>query len=182
MISLLLLIVSVALALFVNTWWWLSVGFLTIWIIYQWYRHNGRPWRKIHFKATLLHAACAGYEDAKATAENRDFDTEAVLNDLVKRSNPDWKSEDIRLFVDREYDRCRDFYDEQHIRHELVRITKKLPMDRAINEFIDSAKKTFNTSDNGFMLRMVIAGLIEDQYGSAQRGEYMLNVLRGKAT
>lgn len=182
MIGFLIFLGFMLLAVFVSAWWYFAVGITGLLLASQWYRHNGRPWRKVHFKSMLQYAACLGYEDSKSKAEGRPFEVKRALQDLVKMARPDWHIIQIDEFIEREYTRCENYYDASHIRHELVRITKKMPDNSEISQSVDSAKRTFKTSNDPLMVRMIIAGLIEEQYGPEHRGEYMLNVIRGKAT
>ena len=66
-----LLVMAIILA-FRVPWFWLAVVPLALWRVNQWFLHNSRPWRCIHFSMMRVHAVAAGEEQVDAQKENRE--------------------------------------------------------------------------------------------------------------
>lgn len=169
-----------ALALFVSAWWWIASVVVGLWQVQRWFFHNGRPWRRIHFPMMSAYAAVSGFEHVEAEKNGREFDIKRALHSLVKSVRPDWGFSQTQQFIEREFSRCNSFSDEPLIKQYIQHKNNDMPQE-SIEKILCIAKEAFNPSDKGFMVRMVIAGIIEDQHGTEQRGEYLFEVVRGKA-
>jgi len=77
-------------------------------------------------------------------------------------------------------DRCERFEDAPLIASELKRRNPKLNEER-VKELLEKFRQRFKISDNGFFVRFVIAGLIEEELGEPHRGEYLFEVAQGRA-
>jgi len=126
------------------------------------------------------YAAAAGHEHVEAENNGREFDIKRALHSLVKAARPDWGFSQTQQFIENEFTRCSSFSDKPLIEQHLRNKHSDMPPEQ-IEKIVGIAKVAFNPSDKGLMVRMIIAGIVEDQYGVEQRGEYLFEVVRGKA-
>ncbi len=180
MIGWLFFAIFFALALSVSAWWWIAAVITALWQIQRGFFHNGRPWRRIHFPMMRAYAAAAGFEHVEAQKNGREFDIKRALHSLVKSMRPDWSFSQTQQFIEDEFARCSSFADKQLIEQHIQRKNPDMPQEQ-IEKIVGIAKNAFNPFEKSFMVRMIIAGIIEDQYGSEHRGEYLFEVVRGKA-
>lgn len=180
MISWLLLVVVVLLALMVTPWWWPAAILIGIWKAFQWHFYKGRPWKRIHFPMMRNYAAVLGFESAEAKENSRDLDYNRAVKNLVLTALPGISDEMAFTFVENERRRCADFEDKIL----LLEFLKSKHADKPreiLEQYITEAKEKFDPSSPWLMVRMVIAGLIELQFGPQHRAEYLYAVLTGKA-
>lgn len=86
----------------------------------------------------------------------------------------------MKAFIDREYSRCEDFSD-YTILAQQIRLKNKNIQEQTVSELLQKVNESFVSTNKGFMVRMVVAGLIEEKYSEADRAEYLLEVVRGGA-
>lgn len=179
MIYWLLLVVTLILA-YGNSWWWIAVAILALFKGFKWWFYRSRPWRRIHYPAMRAYSAAAGTETAAAENEGRNFNVKNALITLLGLLKPNWDEEQKTLFVNREMERARTYSDEPLIR-EAFRKSNTKANDRELNELMNTLSNSININDNGWMVRTVIAGLVEDQFGIDDRGEYLRECVSGNA-
>jgi len=173
-----LLIVFAVLA-YTSSWWFLlGVAALALWKANRWYYYSSRPWRKVHFPMMRAYAAASGIESAQANREGRAFDVKTALLNLLKMVNPK-VSLDYEALIQREFERHENFYDGALMQEYLLK-RKNLSPDQAAS-MLEKIRELANTPDNGLMVRMVIASVIEDQFSALDRGEYLFQVFSGQA-
>ena len=181
MIKSFLLIGFFLLAIFVTPWAWIGVLLLVLWKWRIWYRYNGRPWRKIHFNAMILASAASGKETATATMNNLRVDLRNVYVDMIRSFSQVGVhiGEDPEEFIDCQLAILGSPYDQECVINYLMK-KKKINHSEAIKlsyrGFADQ-----DLSENYFQIRAIIAGIIEKQYSSLDRGEYMYEVLMNNA-
>ena len=163
---------------FRNPWWWIAVVPVALWKVGQWYFYKGRPWRRIHYPMLRAYAAIAGQEGAVAEHNGRDFDIRPALDRLVRTVKPDWSEEKVHTLIQREFDRYADFSDRKLIETYLTKKHPKLT-DAKIEEVMERCSKLLKTYDNGLMVRFVVAGIIEEQFGQEHRAEYLFELMSG---
>jgi len=148
--------------------------------IYHWWFYRSRPWRRIHYPVMRTYAAILGAAKGEEESEGKQFNLYEALSELVSAHVPNMSHEDIRKFLDREFERCRTFADidlvESHMRKEMPHLDNKL-----IRETLEKYRPYLNPNDRFTMAKMVIAGLIERGYSEKDRGEYMYEVLTNNA-
>lgn len=176
-------IVGIALLLAVlhSAWWWIAAVPLIVWRINQWYFYNGRPWRKCHYPIMRAYATAAARETLAARRDGREFDILQAATGLVRLIQPDCSESDARSFVQLQVRRCEDFEDEGLIVDEFRRRKPRLTVED-IKKVSELSRKLLVPPDNATVVRFVVAGLIEQQYGRSDRGEYLVEVVNGKAT
>jgi len=162
------------------SWWFIfGVVVLALWKLNRWYYYSSRPWRKVHFPMMRAYAADSGLESGQAQREGREFDLNAALLNLLKMVNPE-VSISHEALIEREFVRCQNFYDESLIQEYLAKVKG---MDQShVQPILREIKGAMKTSDKGLMVRMVIASIIEEQFSPQDRGEYMFQVINGKAS
>ncbi|KAF3977717.1 MAG: hypothetical protein HFP77_05410 [Methylococcales symbiont of Iophon sp. n. MRB-2018] len=125
------------------------------------------------------YAAACGRESAAAESEGREFNINTALITLLGMVNPKI-STDHELLIEREFERCNNFYDKPLITSHLI---NQMKVDESkVSDILKLARKSLNPDDKGLMVRMVIASIIEEQFSKEDRGEYMLQVFLGKAS
>lgn len=164
---------------YLHSWWFLVVVLIVVlWKLNLWYIYSSRPWRKVHFPMMRAYALAAGLESGRAQAGGRDFNIRCALRELLLAVNPEVGITHTELIA-REFERCRDFYDEGLIKDYLIErkranLTKVAPL-------LDAFRDRMNTSNHGLMVRLVIAAVVEEQFSKRDRGEYLFEVLTGRA-
>lgn len=174
-----ILLATFAVLSYIYSWWIISgVIVLALWNLNRWHYYSSRPWRKVHFPMMRAYAAASGHESGQAQREGREFDINAALLNLLKTVNPE-ASISHEALIKREFVRCQNFYDESLIQEYLVKVKGLDPSH--VQPILNKVKGGMKTSDKGLMVRMVIASIIEEQFSPQDRGEYMFQVISGKA-
>jgi len=181
MISWFLIIILLLLSTLVSPWFWILVLLLGVWKAGQIYFYKGRPWRRIHYPMMRLYSKVAGMETAHSTRENREFEIDRALFQLLRTMKPNWSDEYIHQYIDDCKIKCEEFSDKSLLTDFLQ---KKYPSAKKddITKLLEKSREFFNSSDNGIIIRMAIAGIIEEKYGLKHRAEYLVAVMDGNAT
>lgn len=178
MISWILLIIFAVLS-YVYSWWFtIGIAVLGFLKLGHWQHYSSRPWRKVHFPMMLAYASASGLESGQAERDGREFKLNSALLNLLKIVNPKVSIGHEEL-IQREFQRCKAFYDKPLIQQYLM---EKKGIDKTkTDSILEKIGHAMQTSDNGLMVRMVIASVIEEQYSPMDRGEYMFEVISGSA-
>jgi hypothetical protein len=177
------------LTLEVSYWFAIGLIFFSLLKAYSWYRYNGRPWRKIHYKSMVIYAEAAGREMAMAKAKNVEFNLRKALISFtemlsIKGFLPLASPEKI---VEREFDRIENFKDRSLIKEHCIKVVFKnsslenlegidVMTEKILNEMQSGIKENYNS----LIVRLIIAAAIENIYSSADRGEYLYEYFNGK--
>ncbi len=167
-----------AFSYFYSRWFLIGLAAFGLWKLNRWYFYSSRPWRKAHYPMMRAYAGAAGIEASKAQAEGRDFDIRLALHELLRAVNPELSIGHKEL-IEREFQRSRDFYDEPLIRGYLV--DKKGADPEKIDDLLGAFREHMQTPNKGLIVRLVIASVIEEQFSSRDRGEYLFEVFSGRA-
>ena len=177
MISSILLIIFVVLSYLYSLWFIIGVVALGVFKFGHWRHYSSRPWRKVHFPMMLDYASAAGLERRQADIDGREFDFNLALLHLLNIIGLKVNISHDE-FIQREYRRFEDFYDKQLIRQYLV---DKQGVDKnKAEQYLEEIESAI-TWDRGFMVKMIVASVIEEKYSQMDRGEYMFEVFRGAA-
>jgi len=179
MITWLLLLVSITLA-YISKWWWLAVVVLGAFKAFQWHYYRGRPWRRIHYPAMRAYAIASGGESADADNNAREFDIKNALIRLLGLLRPEWKQTTVNQFIVREITRAKSYSDEPLIR-DAFRKSNSNASENDLNQLMEPLKQSLNVNGNGWLIRVIIAGLIEAEYSTEERGEYLMECITGRA-
>lgn len=146
----------------------------------QWVTRRSRPWRKIHFPMMQVHASAAAFEVIDSEREEREWDIRNVLIRMVVNAHPDWDMARVIWFISKEIAKIQSFQDWPLMRNHIL--SKEPQMDEVeVDKFLEEAKSGIDIADNGLLTRAVIAGLVEEKCGVAQKGEYLFAMITGKA-
>lgn len=181
MISWVLIIILILLSIFISFWFWIPFTVLGIWKAGQIYFYKGRPWRRIHYPLMRLYSRTAGMETGLSEKENREFDIDRALFNLIQNIKPSWSNEKIHQYLTDCKVRCDELSDKKLIFDYLQKKNPSAPKDK-INHLLEKNRGFFNSSDNGVLVRMAIAGIIEEKYGIEHRTEYLVEVMSGRAS
>ena len=174
MINFVFVLISFALTYYVSLWFSIFLVFFVINQIYRWYRYNGRPWRKIHYKGMLLAAAAAGYTNGQSH-ENMLI----KLASLLRESGIPFDISDEKILT-REIDRVKKLYDKASVKKYMILNKGSDPVK--LDPLLDEAfKKIYTTDNKSLMIRMIIASAIETFYSSNDRAEYVYEVITNNA-
>lgn len=172
--------------------YWFAIGliFFSLLKAYSWHRYNGRPWRKIHYKAMITYSAAAGQEMGMAKSKNVDFNlrnsliafTEMLsIEGLLPIGSPE-------KIVDREFDRINKFKDKPLIKEHCIKVIfknssleKAVDIDLMTEKILNEMQLGIKENYNSLMVRLIIAAAIENFYSPADRGEYLYACFNGKA-
>lgn len=173
-----LLVTFAVLSYVYSLWFIVGVIVLALWKLNRWYYYSSRPWRKVHFPMMRAYAAASGIEAGQAEREGREFSLNTALLNLLKMVNPEVRISHEAL-IEREFERREEFYDGPLIQRYLV---GKKGLDPAkATMMLEKIRELVAIPDKGFMVRMVIASVIEEQFSSEDRGEYLFEVFSGEA-
>jgi len=175
-----LLTVFIVLGLLHSLWWWIPAGMLTIWQVHQWHFYNGRPWRKVHYPIMRAFYRAAGGEMAAAEIAGRPLERREAVNRLLRTLKPEWDDEQRGGFVDEQILRCESFKDERLVIQEFRRRNPKFG-DSDEKRLSELARHLFDHPDTTTIVQFIAAALIEERYGIQDRGEYLVEVLSGRA-
>jgi len=182
MLKSLLLIIFILIAIFLNPWAWLVVLLLALWKAQIWYRYNGRPWRKIHFNAMILFAAALGREKANSEHHNIEFNVMNSFVDMIKSLSQVGVviSEDPEIFAAAQLIKFGSSEDQSDLIDYLAvkKNIEHVKAIKAVHGYFDAV----NLADSHFQIRAIIAGIIENQYTTQDRAEYINEVMMGNAT
>jgi hypothetical protein len=178
MISWILFVTFAVLSYVYSLWFIFGVVVFALWKLNRWYYYSSRPWRKVHFPMMRAYAAASGLEAGQAEREGREFNLNTALLNLLKMANPK-VSVSHEVLIKREFERCYKFYEEPLIRQYLVEENGIDPSQ--VTSVLGEIRGRMNTSNKGLMARMVIASVIEEQFSPQDRGEYLFQVISGKA-
>jgi hypothetical protein len=153
----------------------------------KWYRYNGRPWRKVHYKALAIWAGCLAkhnvlvYKTDGSPEFNENFDARGALESLIKNlvAIKLYECKDPKYIVEREFSRVTSFYDKPHLIEYLVKTKKHSLVDAC--SLVDLISEELNIKNNSLMVSMIIASVIEAKYSLADRSEYLIEVFGGRA-
>lgn len=169
---------------------WISAWFLplTLLLALMWARtrflYVGRPWRKVHFPMMRAHARAFGREVAQARDDGREVNFLNVMELMLTDVNPKM---DIPFneVIARELERCSTFSD----RKMLVEYLSANGVDHeAAQDTLDGMEAALldcvaleTGPPRALFTRMIIAAIIESQFSSGDRAEYLMEVFRGHA-
>jgi hypothetical protein len=127
-----------------------------------------------------VHASAAAFEVIDSEREEREWDIRNVLIRMVVNAHPDWDMARVIWFISKEIAKIQSFQDWPLMRNHIL--SKEPQMDEVeVDKFLEEAKSGIDIADNGLLTRAVIAGLVEEKCGVAQKGEYLFAMITGKA-
>ncbi len=146
----------------------------SLWIFY------GRPWSRIHYPAMRMYSRAGFMEWGMSQARGEEFEASRAATTLVRMIHPEWSEPQVATLVARELDRYRTLADRELIEPLLQqRFGRSKPKELAA--FLDILPKLYEQDRNMMIVKLVIAGLIEQEYGVDQRAEYLVAVVSGRA-
>lgn len=180
MISWGLLIIFIFVSISYSYWFLIAATILVLWRISQFWFCKSRPWRRIHYPAMRLYSRSAGYGFGQSIGENREFDFKNALINFLSSVKPEWSSDMIESFINREIERSQNYEDWKLIKTHVLS-KKKKTSEQQIDKALDEFKSKIDPLDRAWLVRMIIAGIIEHQYSQKDRGEYLYEVMVGNA-
>ena len=177
------LVLTLTLALIHSPFWWIAISIICVLKLARMYYLKGQSWRRFHFPLMKLYLPIATVENTKATNEGREFDLKEALKGLVRRRYPLWEEERIAQLVNREFERCENQTDVDLILNHVksIKRRKDIPSDQEYEALEADIRDLINPNKRDIMVRMTIAGIIEEEVGESQRSEYLWEVLCGNA-
>jgi hypothetical protein len=126
------------------------------------------------------YAAAAGAETAEAEKSGTEFNVRNALINLLCMLQPDWNRETAEIFVDTAIEKCENYSDETLIRETFKKRNKNIT-ENELNEVMDTLANVINCTDISWLVRIVIAEIIESQFSIEDRGEYLVECIEGQA-
>lgn len=174
--------------------WWvlLLIAFVAVLRSYTARKRAHLPlWRTIHDPMMVYWARCVGYEVGVSGREGREPNAYAMLSHLLLVHHRDWDGVQLLFHAAQQVSHVYTFADEELIRAELERRADvSLDIQRFRELFRDAAGDLLLTneaaspkrkSDNFLLACAIIAEEIEERFGSAERGKYLVEVILGNA-
>jgi hypothetical protein len=124
------------------------------------------------------YAASAGTESGLAEREGREFSVNNALSTLVRTAHPHWTDMEAKAFIQTQLERCRSGQDIGAICDYAARKRWEPSAVESLKQHLDQA---LASPDNAVMVRWVIAGVIENRYGTVDRTEYLFETVTGRA-
>ncbi len=153
---------------------WISsvlLTFVTCYMLYQIWKYNGSPWRRIHFRAMLLYAHAAGIESYLAEREKRSFQTGNACQSLANYYIVDEVDAYSTISI-------LDMFGGKHVADALI--NHKRELFPQINEelFKDMINHLYSLK---LCPQIVIAKIIDQTYGEKETAKYAYALLTGDA-
>ncbi|MBZ5638817.1 MAG: hypothetical protein LAO51_08685 [Acidobacteriia bacterium] len=161
------------------SWCWIAVAILVFHTSARLLARYSRSWRRLHFPAMRIYAGAAGWESGRSQVEGREFDLQRAIGVALAALRPHWKENRIRDFINREVDRRKDFADKPLIGEALRRRYPAMPED-ARTRILESVRRALAENGDWVLLRLIVAGLLENDLGADARGDYLVTALTTK--
>ncbi len=147
----------------------------TLWIFY------GRPWSRIHYPAMRMYSRVSLIEFATSQSRGEEFDVTRAVSSLVQMIHPEWSEGQVATFVDRELERYRTKADREPVELRLRQRSNRRPPEEIASDLDTLLPILYEKDRNTMIVRLAIAGLVEQEYGVDQRAEYVDAVFAGRA-
>jgi hypothetical protein len=142
-----------------------------------WRRHN-KPWWKVHDHAWNVFVRTVANEKAAAERERRDFEINDSLALMVKQLHTDWDEIQIVDFVIQQVAGKSHENAEAVIKCFLAERPSATEDEKSeIRRIVEDA---FHKPSVALRVRIVIAGLIEENLGPNWRAEYLYQAVQGR--
>lgn len=172
----LLLLAFLLLAIFHSPWWWIAVGVLSFQRALVLFHHR-KPWWRIQDLALTVYARTSAFEHVMAEKEGREVENLNAVYHMVREFHPDWPHRQALDFVFEQVTvNCP--ANARAVIHRLLSDTPNASESEA-QELGRAVKGAFEKPTPGLMVRMAVAGLVEEQLGTDQRVDYLCQAFLG---
>jgi hypothetical protein len=175
----LLLLAFFLLAVLKSSWWWLAAGCAALACGRRLYRHS-RPWWRTHRMMLRIYIGTSAFEDVLAKREHRDFNAYNAIHAMVGKMQPEWGDGRIEEFVRTQLERVKAPEYIESIINEARAVRPKSTTEE-LDGLRTQMARVFQNPTNTLMVRIAIAGIIEERLGPDARAVYMDQVLDGLA-
>jgi hypothetical protein len=172
---------------------WSGVAFLSGWprwialvaalvlshfVIGLWWYRNATPWRRTYFRAIGAFAHLSGIHLRLAEATGEAYSPESAFPALLRNLYPDWTDQQITATIATYQHQIADGSYRREWEARFNEVFASVPASRR-NELMI---KHFEAADAGLRVRSLIADLIEQESGQAQRALFWRALFAGKVT
>lgn len=180
--STILLVSSIAAAIFYSSWAWLAAFVLIVWKAHIWFHYKNKPWKRVHYRMMRAQAGALGIEANSSKQEEREFSMQNALVLMLDMIDP------VKLSLSNEntvYQAAMYFESGHDL--ELVRKlylpNKYSPSqaDEISNSIAEHLAGASEADEKFFVSCTTIAAIVEAQFSLQDRAEYMFNVFTGRA-
>lgn len=171
-----LFVISFCLALFHSGWWWIPTVLLGLQRALV-FRRRRKPWWHIQDQALNVYAGTAAMEKVAAERENRDFEARNAIALMLAQLRSNWDTSQIDDFIFRQMDSRRLSDIDAVMKCLLARRPKATESEK--EELLQMVKESFAHPSASLQVRIIIAGLIEEQLGALHRGDYLYQAVLG---
>jgi hypothetical protein len=164
------------LALLHSAWWWIPTVLLGLQRVLVIRRHR-KPWWSIQDQALNVYARAAAEEKVAAERENRDFEAQKAIALMLAQLRSNWDTSQIDDFIFQQMDSRRLSNIEAVMKCLLARRPKATESEK--EELLQMVKESFTHPSASLQVRIIIAGLIEEQLGLLHQGDYLYQAVLG---
>jgi hypothetical protein len=158
----------------VARWLGLVVGVLAlVFMVTQYRKWNGSPWRQLHFRALLAYSRIAGVHQASAQAQSRPFDLDAACRELGLQLCGSDKRASVDAMIDELSKEQGDYLANLFQQHVSVIEPSLQAVDRSA--MADRLRAVTLGP------QLVIANVLENTHGPIEATRYTLALLNGEA-
>jgi hypothetical protein len=182
MFIVLLVICAVVALVTGNVYWWIGVAvFFGLHKFGTWITYKSTAWRRMHYPLLKRYSFLAGIHGGlhPEQVKEQPFDIVPPLSQLIREVRPSWDDDKIKTFISNQFKRCRNFEDAENWRGHLLSNNPSRTA-ASLEEQLQAIRGESEPTDNGFMVRFVIAGLVEEQHGTAERMKYLAAIVTRK--
>lgn len=164
----------VALSASVGRWVGAGITFFALaFVVMQYRKWNGEPWRKLHFRAMLAYARIAGLQQALAQAQGTPFDARAACRELgILLCGPD-KSVAVDVMVESLAEEQGAYLADLFERH-CSTVVPTLPQS-------DRSRVADHLRGVTLGPQLVIANVLENTHGHLEATKYAVALFNGDA-
>lgn len=150
------------------------------------YGRLSKPWRRLHFPIMHKYSYFAGYQIGLIEHYNgndvRHFDVSVSLEHLLQYLYPDLNTSKIKEMIEQAENKLLNFSDREDIKNYLI--TNKRTIDK--NKLDDLLTRTheemvITSNYNAYLVRYVIADIIEREYSEEEKMKYIHSMFTGDA-
>ena len=158
------------LSIFHSPWWWIPTVLLGLQrVLVLW--HRRKPWWHIQDEALSVYARTAAVEKVASEHEKRDFEARNAVALMLAQLRSNWDTSQIDDFIFRQMDSRRLSDIDAVMKCLLARRPKATESEK--KELLQMVEQSFANPSASLQVRIVIAGLIEEQLGVTHRVDYL---------
>lgn len=159
---------------------WVIYGLLTILLSLKILYRTREKWRQIHFPLMYRYSTFSGYEEGIREKEKREFEIKNPLVRLILSAYENMNYEEAVIIYKDAQDKLINFQDKLSLQRLLNEKFKNVITSK-LEEMLAKTENLTKSENDYLSIRYVISEIVEKEFGSDERIEYLFAVFSGKA-